>query len=99
MLVLSRKTGQKIIINDDIEVVVLEVKGDTVKLGIEAPRNVTIYRHEIYEEIKQENLKTANQTSLDDISVAIDMLKTGLKINDSMSDKLNKITVKKPKDE
>ena len=76
MLVLTRKIGQSIVINDNIEVTILEVKGESVRLGIEAPKEVTIYRHEIFEEIKKENLKTAQQSSLEDISVAFDMLKS-----------------------
>ena len=76
MLVLTRKPGQSIVINDNIEVTILEVKGESIRIGVEAPKNVTIYRHEIYEEIRKENLKTAQQSSLEDISVALDMLKT-----------------------
>ena len=76
MLVLTRKLGQSIIINDNIEVTILDVKGDSVRLGVEAPKNVTIYRHEIYEEIKKENQRTAQQSSLEDITMAMDMLKT-----------------------
>ena len=76
MLVLTRKPGQSIVINDNIEVTILEVKGEAVRIGVEAPKNVTIYRHEIYEEIRKENQKTAQQSSLEDISVALDMLKT-----------------------
>jgi len=76
MLVLTRKPGQSIVINDNIEVTILEVKGEAVRIGVEAPKEVTIYRHEIYEEIKKENLKTVQQSSLEDISIALDMLKT-----------------------
>ena len=76
MLVLTRKPGQSIVINDNIEVTILEVKGEAVRIGVEAPKEVTIYRHEIYEEIKRENLKTVQQSSLEDISLALDMLKT-----------------------
>jgi len=76
MLVLTRKLGQSIIINDNISVTVLEVKGEAVRIGIEAPKDVTIYRHELYEEIKKENQITAEQSSLEDISIALDMLKT-----------------------
>lgn len=74
MLVLTRKPGQKIIINDNIEVTILEAKGDSIRVGIEAPRDITIYRHEIYEEIKNENLRTANQSSLDDVTKAFNLL-------------------------
>ncbi len=74
MLVLTRKPGQKIIINDNIEVTILEAKGDSIRVGIEAPRDITIYRHEIYEEIKNENRRTANQSSLDDVTKVLNLL-------------------------
>ncbi len=76
MLVLTRKPGQSIIINDNIEVTILEVKGEAIRIGVEAPRDVTIYRHEIYEEIRKENLRTVQQSSLADISIAMDMMKS-----------------------
>ena len=53
MLVLARKTGEKIILNDNIEVIILDTNQNTVKLGINAPKNVTVYREELYKEIKQ----------------------------------------------
>lgn len=59
MLVLSRKPNQSIMIGDGIEVVVLEVKGDTVKLGLKAPRDVKVYRQEVYAEITRENARAA----------------------------------------
>lgn len=52
MLVLSRKKNESIIIRDDIVVTVVEVRGDKVRLGIEAPREVAVHRREIYEAIK-----------------------------------------------
>lgn len=55
MLILSRNKGQKIMINDNIVLSVIEVNGDQVRIGIEAPPNVTIYREEIYEAIRQQN--------------------------------------------
>ena len=48
MLALSRKKDEAIIINDDIEITVIEIKGDQVKLGISAPKSVPIYRKEVY---------------------------------------------------
>jgi len=51
MLVLTRKLGQSIVIGDEVEVVVLEVRGEQVRIGIKAPRNVTVHRKEIYEQI------------------------------------------------
>jgi carbon storage regulator len=55
MLVLTRKTGEAIQIGDDIEITVLSVKGDQIKLGINAPKNVEIHRKEIYVSIQEEN--------------------------------------------
>jgi carbon storage regulator len=55
MLVLTRKTGEAIQIGDDIEVTILSVKGDQIKLGINAPKNVEIHRKEIYVSIQEEN--------------------------------------------
>lgn len=51
MLVLSRKKGESIVIGDDIELSIVDVRGDSVRIGIKAPRAVSIYRKEIYEEI------------------------------------------------
>lgn len=51
MLVLSRKKNESIIINDDITVTVIEIRGDKVRLGIEAPKDVTVHRREVYEAI------------------------------------------------
>jgi len=56
MLVLARRLNESIIIGDEIEVVVIDIKGDQIKLGIRAPRSVTVHRKEIYEEIMQENV-------------------------------------------
>ena len=60
MLVLTRKVNQTIIIGDNVEVVVLEVRGEQVRLGIRAPRNVTVHRQEIYEQIAEENRGAAD---------------------------------------
>ena len=59
MLVLSRKKNESIMIGDDIEIVVVEIKGDQVKLGVKAPKNITVHRAEVYEEIQQENKKAS----------------------------------------
>ncbi|MEL3908500.1 MAG: carbon storage regulator CsrA [Treponemataceae bacterium] len=56
MLILSRKTNQKIIIGENIEITIIDVKGDQVKVGIEAPRELKVFRREVYEEIQKENL-------------------------------------------
>jgi len=57
MLVLTRKTNESIIIGDDVKVTVVEVKGEQVKLGISAPKRVTVHREEVYLEIQKENRK------------------------------------------
>jgi len=70
MLVLTRKTGQKLIIADNIEVTVLETKGESVKIGIQAPRDVSVYREEIYQEIKKANTQAIDSSlpaSLDSV--------------------------------
>ena len=60
MLVLSRKIDQAIVIQDTITIKILEINGDRVKLGINAPRDVVILRQELRDEIKQENLTAAS---------------------------------------
>ncbi|MBE5906056.1 MAG: carbon storage regulator CsrA [Lachnospiraceae bacterium] len=55
MLALTRKKGEALVLNNNIEITVLEVKGDQVKIGIQAPKEVSIYRKEIYLQIQQEN--------------------------------------------
>lgn len=57
MLVLKRKVGEKIQIGDDIEIQILDVEGDTIKIGFNAPRQVQIMRSELYEAIREENMK------------------------------------------
>lgn len=64
MLVLSRKKGQSIMIGHDIEISIVDIQGEQIRLGINAPRDVTIHRKEVFEEIIQEN-KQAASTSLD----------------------------------
>ena len=65
MLALSRKKGEALIINNDIEITVLEVKGEQVKLGISAPKEVPIYRKEVYTQIQESTKEAAASESLD----------------------------------
>ena len=67
MLILTRKVNQKLIINDNIEVVILESYKNAVKIGVNAPSNVQIYREEVYNEIKKSN-KQAHHFDVDAIS-------------------------------
>ena len=61
MLVLTRKTGEKIKIGENIYVSVLEISKSGVRIGIEAPKEVSILRHEVYERIQEENVKAAEK--------------------------------------
>ena len=63
MLILSRKNGQKIIINDNIEITIVESKNDNCKISIEAPREIKIYREEVYKQIKSSNQKSTSSLS------------------------------------
>jgi len=67
MLVLTRKKGQKLIINDNIEITILDTRGEAVKIGVKAPKEVTIFREELYEEIKKANEQATQQATAADI--------------------------------
>jgi carbon storage regulator len=59
MLYLTRKVGESVLINDDIEVTVVEVRGRSIKLGFTFPANVSVLRRELYDKIRRENLEAA----------------------------------------
>lgn len=65
MLALTRKKGEALVLNNNIEITILEVKGDQVKVGIQAPRDVSIYRKEIYLQIQKENEEAMNNEGLE----------------------------------
>ena len=71
MLVLARKVGQSIVINDNIELLVIEVRGDQVRLGIEAPRSIPVHRKELLEQVRDENVKAAIDINIDLVSKAL----------------------------
>ena len=73
MLVLTRKPDQSIMVGNEIEITVLEVRGEQVRLGIRAPRTVTVHRKEIFEQIRQEN-QNALTAPLDAIPDLSDLL-------------------------
>lgn len=64
MLALTRKKGETIVIGDEIEVVVIGISGEQVKLGIVAPKHISVHRKEIYEQIQKENIQAAANTSV-----------------------------------
>ena len=63
MLILSRKINESINIGDKIEVSIIDIRGDQVKLGINAPRDVKVYRQEVYAAIQEENLMASRATT------------------------------------
>ncbi len=65
MLALSRKKGEALVINNNIEITVLEVKGEQVKLGITAPKEVPVYRKEVYVQIQESTKEAVATASLD----------------------------------
>jgi len=74
MLVLTRKVDERINIGDDIEIRVVEVKGGNVRLGIAAPGDIQIYRHEIYEKIRKQNIQSS-RGDFSDINKAAEFIK------------------------
>ena len=68
MLALARKVNESIVINDDVEVTVLEIKGDQVKIGINAPKSVPIYRKELYVQIQKANEVAMNSADPSDLN-------------------------------
>jgi carbon storage regulator len=69
MLVITRKSGERICLGDDVTVTVLEIAGSTVRLGIDAPAEIPVYRHEIWAAVKEEN-RAAAEVSIKDLPSA-----------------------------
>ena len=65
MLVLSRRKDESIIIGDDVEIIIVDVRGDKIRLGIKAPRSISVHRKEIYDAIQQEKNQTDSEQSDD----------------------------------
>ena len=63
MLVLSRKKNESIVINDDITIVVIEIRGDKVRLGVEAPKEVSVHRREVFDAINRNKLETRKKAT------------------------------------
>jgi carbon storage regulator len=59
LLILTRKTGEAIIVGDDIQITVLEIRGKQIRLGIDAPEDIQVFREEVYRRVKGENLQAA----------------------------------------
>jgi carbon storage regulator len=73
MLVLTRKRNQSIMVNDNIELTIIDIQGDQVRVGINAPKDVKVFRKEVYVEMTQEN-KEASNVTMD----ALSMLKNAI---------------------
>ena len=65
MLALTRKSGESIVINNDVEITVLDIKGDQVKIGITAPKSVPVYRKEVYIQIQEPNKAASNSDGIE----------------------------------
>ena len=72
MLALTRKKGGALVINNNIEITVLEIRGDQIKIGISAPKDVPIYRKEVYLQIQQENEAAISADGLDALNNLLD---------------------------
>lgn len=67
MLALSRKKGEALIVNNNVEITILEIKGEQVKIGITAPKEVPIYRKEVYVQIQEANKEAMNSDAMESL--------------------------------
>ncbi len=87
MLVLTRKSGEGIAIGDDITIKIVELKGGTVRIGIDAPKNRKIYRQEVYNQISQEN-KAALNWNISDLDALTANLSTAKEKNENNTNQI-----------
>jgi carbon storage regulator len=73
VLILTRRVGENVIVGDDIVISVIEVRGDAVRIGIQAPRSVSVHREEVYLELQQANQQAASSTD-DAVGAIVDEL-------------------------
>ncbi len=97
MLVLTRRLNQSIKIGDDIEIMIIEVRGDQVRLGVTAPRDVSVHRKEVYLQIQQENLAAAGQTpaSTEEVAAALNGLLGSRSESNGSKEREGAVAVKK----
>jgi len=74
MLVLTRKSNQSIMIGDEIEVSVLAIMGEKVRIGIQAPRDIPVFRKEVYLEIQQEQVAEGGKAAREEVDAALNSL-------------------------
>jgi carbon storage regulator len=78
MLVLTRRVNERIIIGDDVEVTVVEIRGEQVKIGIEAPKDTKVYRKEIFDEIQAENKRALSaEKNIDEVAEQMSKILNG----------------------
>ena len=89
MLVLSRRIDERIMIGDQIEISIVDIKGDQVKIGIQAPGSIKVYRKEVYEAIQQENIEAAQArpAALPDLDRLLDSEKKSNRGGEGRADK------------
>ncbi|MEV4344207.1 carbon storage regulator CsrA [Actinoplanes sp. NPDC049596] len=75
MLVLTRRAGESVMIGDDVIITVLEARGDVIRLGIQAPRDVQVHREEVYRELRAANQEAASPTE-DEVQAVSKLLQT-----------------------
>ncbi len=86
MLILSRKRNEKIMIGDDISIMIVDIRGDQVQIGIDAPRSIPVHRHEIYEEIKSTTLRASKSDAVDMDAIRRKGKTDGGKVDDDKED-------------
>ena len=74
MLVLTRKIGQKLMLGDNVVITIVDARGDSIKIGIDAPRDVSIFREEIYLEIKAANEKATQTPKVDSLKAVMNLI-------------------------
>ena len=85
MLILTRKLNQSIMVGHDIEIIVTEIKGDSVKIGIKAPRSIAVHRREVYDSIMAENIN-ASRSKMVDLEKLGKIIQTGQRSPNSAED-------------
>ena len=94
MLVLSRRKDEVIKIGDDIEISIIDIKGDTVRIGISAPKEVAVHRKEVYDAIRAENMVAATQSA--NVFASLGKALTSGQVPNSTAGSLSAVTVKLP---
>jgi carbon storage regulator len=90
MLVLSRKSGEALRVGEEVEITIVEVKGDMVRLGIQAPRDVQVWRKELWEAIVAENIKAAEEAAAAAPAIPVPVMPAKAGVSDLLAKKKKK---------